>query len=423
MSTILALVFVVMIAAAAIFLVVKNLWYICQPNEVLIFAGPGVRTADRRVGYRLKKGGASVRVPLFERVSRMDLTNIVIELQVTSAYSKGGIPLIVDGVANVKIAGEEPVIHNAIERLLGRSREEVRAIAKETLEGNLRGVLATLTPEEINADKVAFAHALLEEAEDDLQKIGLVLDTLQIQNISDDRKYLDSIGRKQRADLLRDARIAEAQAHAKSAERSADNEQRTALARIGADVEIARAEAKRRIADATTKRSAMVAEAEAEVGGQVARRQAEVAVQRERIEQERRKLDADIVAPAEASCKREIEEAKGKAARIVEDGNAQVEGLRELIRSWREAGAGARDIFVLQKLEPLLDALLKTVPNVHVDDVTFIDSEQGGPALKSAGFLEQLKAASGVDVAKAVSALSRRGEPDESSEVVAIEIE
>ena len=69
----------------------------------------------------------------------MDLTNMIIDLRVSNAYSKGGIPLQVEGVANIKIAGEEPTIHNAIERLLGKSRKEIEQIAKETLEGNLKG--------------------------------------------------------------------------------------------------------------------------------------------------------------------------------------------------------------------------------------------------------------------------------------------
>ncbi|NET49982.1 MAG: flotillin family protein, partial [Merismopedia sp. SIO2A8] len=119
-------------------LIIRNLYYICQPNEVLIFAGGAQRTSRRKVGYRLVKGGSSLRTPLVERAMRMDLTNMIIELKVSNAYSSGGIPLNVEGVANIKIAGEEPIIHNAIERLLGKSRKEIEAIAKETLEGNLR---------------------------------------------------------------------------------------------------------------------------------------------------------------------------------------------------------------------------------------------------------------------------------------------
>ena len=209
--TLISLVAVLAIFAIVLVLVVKSLLYICQPNEVLIFsggqrAGPG----GRKIGYRIIKGGRALRIPLFETVDRMDLTNMPIEVQVRGAYSKGGIPLNVHGIANVKIAGEQPVLDNAIERFLGVARDKIMAVAKETLEGNLRGVLATLTPEEVNEDKIKFAQSLLDEAEDDLRRLGLELDTLKIQDVSDDVGYLDSIGRRQSAEVQKRALIAEA---------------------------------------------------------------------------------------------------------------------------------------------------------------------------------------------------------------------
>ena len=129
---------------------------------------------------------------------RIELTNMIIEVAVTNAYSKGGIPLTVNGVANIKIPGELPLLHNALERFLGRTRQEIMQVARETLEGNLRGVLATLTPEQVNQDKEAFALKLTEEAEHDLNRMGLVLDTLKIQNVSDDVGYLDDAYRRSR---------------------------------------------------------------------------------------------------------------------------------------------------------------------------------------------------------------------------------
>jgi len=101
------------------------------------------------------------------------------------------------------------VLDNAIERFLGVDRGRIMAIAKDTLEGNLRGVLATLTPEELNEDKIKFAQSLLAEAEDDLRRLGLELDTLKIQDVSDDVGYLDSIGRKQSAEVQKKALIAD----------------------------------------------------------------------------------------------------------------------------------------------------------------------------------------------------------------------
>ncbi|MEL6441383.1 MAG: SPFH domain-containing protein [Cyanobacteria bacterium J06621_8] len=389
--------------------IIRNLYYICQPSEILIFAGTKTRSQEgQEVGYRLVKGGSSIRTPLLEQAFRMDLTNMIIELGVTNAYSKGGIPLTVEGVANIKIAGEEPTIHNAIERLLGKSRKQIEMLAKQTLEGNLRGVLASLTPEQVNEDKIAFAKSLLEEAEDDLEKLGLVLDNLQIQNISDEVHYLDSIGRQQQAELLRDARIAEATAKAESTIRDSENQKATSLRQIARDLEIAKAEAEKRIRDAVTKREALVAEAEAEVVAKVAKAEAEVAVQEERIKQVEQQLQADIVAPAEAKCKQAIAKAKGAAASIVEDGKAQAEGTQRLAESWKAAGANAKDIFLFQKLEILIKMLAEGVPDVAVESLTVVDGKGGNTATQLASFMEQLRQTTGVDLVQISNNLGER---------------
>ncbi len=418
MGLIFALLVVMFGATGSLILVIRNLYYICQPSEVLIFSGDRRTVSDgRRVGYRLVKGGSSIRKPLLEKTFRMELTNMIIELRVTNAYSKGGIPLNVDGVANIKIAGEEPAIHNAIERLLGKSREEVEKIARETLEGNLRGVLASLTPEQVNEDKMAFVQNLLDEADDDLAQLGLILDNLQIQNISDDVGYLNSIGRKQRADLLRDARIAEAEAKAQSALQAAENLRRTSLRQIEAKIATTRADADRRLQNALSQRQAAISEAESEIAAEVARTEADLAVQRERRNQVEQQLQADVIAPAAAACQQAQAQAKGEAASIIEDGRARAEGLRALAATWQAAGDNAREIFLFQKLESLLSDLVDTVPQVNVEKITVIDASGGTNATKMAAFLEQLKQGTGLDVSQALQSLGSGSNPPNNSAV------
>ncbi len=380
-------------------LVIRNLYYICQPSEVLIFAGTPTRLHKHKtVGYRLVKGGSSLQMPLLEKTFRMDLTNMIIDLKVVAAYSKGGIPLTVTGVANIKIAGTEPTIHNAIERLLGKSRDQIEKLAKETLEGNLRGVLASLTPEEANGDQIAFARSLLEEAEEDLQKLGLMLDSLQIQSISDDVGYLDSIGRKQQAELIRDARIAEAQAKAESVIQASVNERETALRELMRDEEIAKIEATKGVRDTLTKRTALVTEVESVAAAQIAEVEAEIKVETERIVETEQRLQADVVAPAEAECQRAIAEAKGQAAEIIEDGKAQALGLERLGEVWQSAGADAREVFLYQKIEVLMRLMAASVPKIEVAEVTVVDAEKGTQATKIANFLDQLTQTTGLDV-------------------------
>ncbi|MCK6512508.1 flotillin family protein [Myxococcota bacterium] len=424
MSPIAVLILVLAVSAACTVLVIKNLLHVCPPNKVLIFSGSqtAIETTDNKgqrsrkvVGYRLVYGGRALRRPLIERVDDLELTNMVIPLSIKNAYSKGGIPLQIEAVANVKVSSTEPIIHNAVERLLGKSRTQIMQIAKETLEGNLRGVMATMTPEEVNEDKISFQKKLLAEAAKDLRDLGLNLDTLNIQNISDERGYLDSIGRKQSAEIQKRAMIAEAESKAASEIRSAENQRDVEMARIQASTDMARAEANRRIIDAETRRLAVIAEQQSEVISAIAKATAELAVQNARIEQVRRQLEADVIEPAKASLKAAVEDAIGKAAKIIEDGAATAGALQAVTQTWSKAGKNARDIFLLQKVDVLMQRVLETVHDVRIDQVTVLPASTGGStnqetplATRLVSASEQIKAALGIDIAKLLQPNSKK---------------
>ncbi len=143
----------------------KQFLYIGKPNEVLVFSGRSRQLADgTTIGYReVLGGGWTFLWPIIEKVDRMQLTTIPIEINTTNAYSAGGIPLSVHAVANVKVSSKPDRVKNAIERFMGRDPLEIQRVAKETLEGHLRGVLARLTPEEVNEDRLKFAQELTGE--------------------------------------------------------------------------------------------------------------------------------------------------------------------------------------------------------------------------------------------------------------------
>ena len=391
---------VALVLAVVGFMTVKRFLIICQPSEVVIISGPKPR-AGKQVGYRSIRGGRGWRVPLLEVINRMDLTNIVVDVAVRNAYSRDGIPLNILGVANVKIDGDPPGLDNAVERLMGKSLEEVVRLARETLEGNLRGVLARLTPEQVNEDKESFATELIEEAEVDLQRLGLVLDTLKIQTVSDDVGYLDSIGRAKNAELIRTARMAEADRTCESTVNAAENLQKTRVTQLEAQVQKIRAGAQKRIVAARSQRAAEVAKEEGTVEAAIARAEAEVEVQRQRIEQVRLQLEADVVAPAKAYRAQKEAEAHAAVASIIEDGRATALGLQQLAKSWIDAGDHARDIFLLEKLDTLVGIIVDTVKTVKVDRITFIDEAGAGTAAgRSASLVEQLRTAADIDVPK-----------------------
>jgi flotillin len=386
--------------------VISRVLYVCQPNEVLIFSGMRhVGHDGRRRGYRIIRGGRAIRIPLLEAVDRMDLTNMIIEVTVRNAYSKGGIPLSVQGIANIKVPGEEPLLDNTLERFLGKSRAEIMKIARETLEGNLRGVLATLTPEEVNRDKERFATQLTAEAEQDLNRLGLVLDTLKIQNVSDEVGYLDAIGRRRAAEIRRNAQIAEAAAQAEAAEQKWRNTMSAELATLESQIQIAMKDNERRIADARSRREAWIAEQRAAVQAQVAQAQAELAMQDARIEQTRVQLQADVLQPAEASRRQAEERAKADAATVVERGKAGAQVLEEIAQAYKASGSTGREVLLLQKLLPLLQQIAGTIDHLKVDRLTVLGASPTGAAPLAGGLVslgEQIRAATGVDVARAL---------------------
>ena len=140
-----SLVFVVILAFT---LISRWMIRICRPNELLVVTGSNSNQAGQGVkGYRVvANGGFTFVKPILETARRMDVTLLPVLVEVTNAYSKGGTPLNIQAIANVKVSTDPMIRNNAIERFLGRDNQEIVQVAKENLEGNLRSVLAQLTP-------------------------------------------------------------------------------------------------------------------------------------------------------------------------------------------------------------------------------------------------------------------------------------
>src|SRR5262245_21984024 len=142
------------IVLAVLLAVFRGLLYICRPDQILIFSGRKHTLPDgSEVGYRVVRRGWSVRTPLLQTVSTMDMRLFMVEVTVTNAYSKGGIPLTVAAIANVKISSHPTLVRNAVERFLGMDPKQIAQVARQTLEGVLREVLAQLTPEERSEER------------------------------------------------------------------------------------------------------------------------------------------------------------------------------------------------------------------------------------------------------------------------------
>lgn len=400
---------------------IKSLIVIVPPNSAAIITGRSRQMADGRgVGYRTVIGGRTLRVPIIEEVAYMHLATIPIELMVSNAFSKGGIPLSVQAIANVKVASEpETTFNNGVERLLGKSVAQIEELAKETLSANLRGVLSTLSPEEVNEDRLKFAAELLQEADQDLQKLGLQLDTLKIQNVTDDVGYLAAVGRAKTAQVLKGAQIAEAQNQAETKQRQAEAMQVAEVSKTQADIAVAAVHNELRIKQAELNRLAETAERVAQVEAQRAEVEAQQNLESQRVELQKRKLLADVVEPAEAHRKAAELHARAEAAPILENGKAQVEVLRLLYSQISNAGDQGFAVFMAEKLPLLLGTAVEAVKGIDIDRIVIMDGGAGDGVANAANqkinaaykTLEGLGSAMGIDIQTLLQNASKRVEP------------
>jgi len=399
---------VAVIVIIMVIVTIKNLIVIAPPNEAAVLTGRNRLLGDgNKVGYRSISGGRTFRVPIIEKVQNMNLETIPIEVMVSNAFSKGNIPLNVEAIANVKIASQpEWVFNNAVERLLGKTDDEIRALAQDTLTGNLRGVLATLTPEAVNEDRLGFAKALSEDAGEDLASLGFHLDVLKIQNVSDERGYLEAIGREKSAEAIRQAEIAEAQAEADTREARAEARRRAEVREAAASIKVSEARNALRVRQAELDREGETAEKIARVKAQEAEVEAERILEMKRVEREEQRLQADVVEPAKAAKMAAFARAEAEAAPILERGKAQVEVLRRLYGEVRAGGDAAFAVFMAEKLPELLEIAVGAVEGVDIDRVVVMDGGEGqgvanavNQRVKGAyGTLEGLASVLGLDI-------------------------
>src|SRR5579862_5703560 len=241
---------IVIMSAVVIVVVVFLLLYMLfsrstkvGPNQVLVVSGIKHRAEDgTKVGFRIVKGGGTFVWPIFEKVDILSLELLTIDVQTPEVYTSKGVPVKVDGVAQVKVKGDDISIRTAAEQFLGKAQDEIRNIATQTLEGHLRAILGTMTVEEIYQNRDAFASKVQEVAAGDMANMGLTIVSFTIRDIRDTQGYLDALGKPRIAQVKRDAIIAQAEADRDSVIRSAQANQAGQEAKFQADTKVAEAQ-------------------------------------------------------------------------------------------------------------------------------------------------------------------------------------
>jgi len=293
----------------------------------------------------------------------MSLSNRSLEVKVNKAPNKDGVMTTIEGVANVKFASETNLLSVAVERFLGRPNDEVNRVILQNLEGHLRAVVGRMTMEQLISDKSALNQAVLDEANDDFNKMGIEIDFVNIQDIRDDDHYIINLGRKRAAEIARDADIGEAEAKRDALKKTSlaekegievanTNQERIYESNKARDVKQAEMKAltdtQKEIAAQAgplSQAQALKQVVEAQAATEAAQEKALVLVEVNRAEKEEKRYIAEVVVPAEARKKEKVIQAEAQQQAIV----IEAEGIQQ--STVKKATGNADAVLLAKKAE------------------------------------------------------------------------
>jgi flotillin len=293
------------------------------PNQVLVVSGikrkfiePDGSASVR--GFRIVKGGGTFVLPVFEKVDILSLELLTIDVQTPEVYTSKGVPVKVDGVAQIKIKGDDVSIATASEQVLSKTIEDIKGVATQTLEGHLRAILGTMTVEDIYQNRDQFASKVQEVAAGDMANMGMGIVSFTIRDIRDGQGYLDALGKPRIAQVKRDAVIAQAEADRDAMIRSSQATQAGQEAKFLADTRIAEAQRDYQSNVASYQAAVNQKKAEADLAydlqkfktGQLVKaeevqvnivdKQKQIELQQQEILRRQRELEANVQKPADA---------------------------------------------------------------------------------------------------------------------------
>lgn len=320
-------------------LLVVTRYRVAGPNEAYIVTGrkgkevrnleTGSVTQDLS-GQKVVMGGGVFVVPFVQRLHVLDLSSRRIPVTIRGAVSGQGVKLNLDGVAIVKVGGNEDQIRAAAQRFLTQ-QGEIETFTQEVLAGALRSIVGSLSVEQIIRDRAAFAQRVADESEASLTGQGLLLDTFQIQDITDDGTYLSDLGRPEAARIGQLAAVAEAQARQAAEQARVAAEQQIAIA--NRELALKNAEIKAETDAAAARASASGPLAQADRDQAILAEQEKVAVRQAALKE--RQLDTEVRKPADAERYRvETEAAARRQSAIL---NAEATKLAAIAAAEAEA--------------------------------------------------------------------------------------
>jgi uncharacterized membrane protein YqiK len=324
-----------------IVLVFKVIWRVAEPNEALIISGLGAHgetsadmPGDTGRGFKIVVGRGTAVIPGFQTVRRFYLGLRTTTLTV-KAVSSQSIPLTVKGVVVFKVADDKASIANAARRFLEQNEETLVSTIHELFAGHLRAIVGGMTVEGMLHDRESLTANIRTSLADDLGKLGLIVDSLQIQEIDDEVGYINNLGKPQAAAIEAAARIAAAQRDQEATQAEQIADARKAEAVRQSQIEQAGYQAEVDTAKAQSAQAGPLTEAQARQ--EVVR--AETAAAELDAQRAEKVLNTEIRKPADAEAYRQITLAD--ADRQAKIARAQAEAEETKLRGQAEASATA----------------------------------------------------------------------------------
>jgi flotillin len=299
-----AVIVAVIVIPLLIAVLLKSLYRVPAADQALIITGGGAKgqtagTEDRT--YKIITGGGALVIPVLQKAQYLSMKADKAILEVDGVDSQK-IPVGVRGVAIFKVGDDEHSITNAATRFLhdqdaaSGASSQMHDLIREVFHGHLRSIIGGLTVEDLIANRNQLAQETRDASSDELQKLGLVVDSLQIQEIVDPTGYIKALGEPRTAEVKKQARIAQADADREATEREQEAARLRAAAERDTAVALAAIQAEKDQAAAKAAQAGPLADAEARKQVVVTETQvAELEAQREE-----RRLETTVRKPADA---------------------------------------------------------------------------------------------------------------------------
>ena len=328
------------IITAAILLLLLFIGYLkAPPDTAYIISGLGRK--------RILIGKAGWRLPFFERVDKLSLRIMQVDVKTSEAVPTNEfINVTVDGVANVKISSDPELLHLAAEALLGKRPEELVSLVTQVLEGNMREIVGSVGLKEMVQDRQGVARKITENVVPDMRKLGLEVVNFNIQNFKDGAGTIENMGIDNVEQIRKNAQIAKANAQRDIAIATSNAQQEANAIKVQAEKMIAEQDAALAIQQETQRKTIEVTR----VNADIARKEKESELAEKEISLKERQLDAEVRKQADAMKYKAEKEAEAELVRRQREADARAyEAVKEA--EARKAAAEALRFSMEQEAE------------------------------------------------------------------------